>query len=108
MGAGGASDVAAGHLAGHDEHDVIAVVAVRLHDHPGVPLGVEGEEAGREVEPLLAHRHRPVAVLLTAYLLPPEIVQMSDTRATGHESPSCERVVRRLATGKSPGLMNNS
>src|SRR5690242_13489636 len=87
MGAGGAADVAACHLARHDEHDVIAVVAVRLHDHPRVPLGVEGEEAGREIEPLLAHRRRPVAVLLTAHLLPREVVQMSNPRATGHESP---------------------
>ena len=87
VGAGGAMHVAARHVALEHEHDVVAVVAVRLHDHPGVPLGIEREEAGREVEPLLAHRGGVIAVLLAADLLPREVVEVSNARAAGHESP---------------------
>src|SRR4029453_5304925 len=89
-GAGRATHVAARHLTLEHEHDVVAVVAVRLHDHPWVPLGIEREETGREVEPLLAHRDGAITVLLAADLLPREGVGVSNAGAAGHESPLVE------------------
>src|SRR5262249_32651585 len=101
VGAGRAVDVAARHVALQHEHDVVAVVAVGLDDHPRVPPGVEGEEAGREVDPLLPYRHGPVAVLLAADLLPGHVVEVSDPRAAGHEAPLIGgRSRARLATSE--------
>ena len=44
--AGRAVHVTAGHVAPDHEDHVIAVVAVRLHDHPRVPLREQRQEVG--------------------------------------------------------------
>ena len=49
-------DAAAGHRAFEHQHDVVAVVAVGLHHHPGIPAGVERQEPALGIEPALVHR----------------------------------------------------
>src|SRR5262249_4659827 len=99
VGARRAVDATARHLAVQHEHDVVAVVTVGLDDHPRVPPRIKGEEAGREVEPLLAYRRGPLAVLLPADRLPGEVIEVSDPWAAGHEAPLIPgRTRARLAT----------
>ena len=84
VGAGPTRDVAAGHRALEHEHDVVAVVAVGLHHHPGVPAGVERQEPAADVEPPLVDRRRAGRigpVLLPADLLPRQVVDVDDAWA---------------------------
>ena len=83
-----AANVAARHLALEHEHDVVAVVPVRLHERAGVPPRVQRQEAVVEVEPLLVHRRGALAVLLAPHLLPREVVEVHEAGAAGHAPES--------------------
>ena len=76
--------VATAHVALEHVDDVVAVVPVGVDHHPGIPLREQREEPGREVEPLLAHRRGVVAVVDLADLLPRHVVEVTETRTTGH------------------------
>src|SRR5918993_2668686 len=74
-------DAATAHRALEDEHDVVAVVAVGLHHHPGIPAGVERQEPALCVEPPLVHRRgagRIGPVLLPSHLLPRHVIDVDD------------------------------
>lgn len=86
---------AARHLAVDDEDDVIAVVAVGLHDHAGIPPGVERQVTVGELEPPLPHRRSVIAVLLTPALLPRAVVDLGEARTTNHANPVPSRTPRR-------------
>ena len=91
--------VAARHLALEHEHDVVAVVAVRLHDHARIPFRVQREEFGREVEPLLADRRVVVAVPLPPHLLPLQIVEVGESWTSPHSGSSPARARHRACGG---------
>src|SRR5262249_12057921 len=59
---------------------VVALVAVAVDHHAGVPLRVEAEEARREVEPLFPHRGAAPLDLDRAHLLPLLLVEVTEAR----------------------------
>ncbi len=78
MGTGGTPPLAAPHSTGEDVDDLMAVVAVAMHDHSGIPAAEHRQELrfASDGEPLLPHRLLlTVGVPLRAHLLPFDVVE---------------------------------